>query len=174
MTTDVLNDGTLDALNTAYPGTYAMLDGRITLIWALEAGYTAVLPAEQEPEYLGYQLSAPTEDGKRGIRFVASLNDLDCADAVGIQIRAITATGQSRLWLQDTDVVYTSVLADGARVTPADFGSENQYLYTAMLGNIPVSEGSITFEIRTFVVKDGATAYSLATTETVDVSAAAE
>ena len=174
VTTDVLNDGTLAALNEAYPGTYAMLDGRITLKWALEAGYTAVLPAEQEPAYLGYQLSAPTEDGKRGIRFVASLNDLDCADAVGIQIRAITATGQSRLWLQDTDVVYTSVLADGARVTPADFDSEDQYLYTAMLGNIPVSEGSITFEIRTFVVKDGATAYSPATTVTVDVSAAAK
>ena len=174
-TTDVLNDGTLAALNEAYPGTYAMLDGeRITLKWALEAGYTTVLPAEQEPAYLGYQLSAPTEDGKRGIRFVASLNDLDCADAVGIQIRAITATGQSRLWLQDTDVVYTSVLADGARVTPADFDSEDQYLYTAMLGNIPVSEGSITFEIRTFVVKDGATAYSPATTVTVDVSAAAK
>ena len=174
-TTAVLNDGTLAALNAAYPGTYAMLDGRITLIWALEAGYTAVLPAEQEePAYLGCQLSAPTEDGKRGIRFVATLNDLDCADAVGIQIRAITATGQSRLWLQDTDVVYTSVLADGAPVTPADFDSEDQYLYTAMLGNIPVSEGSITFEIRTFVVKDGATAYSPAKTVTVDVSAAAE
>ena len=172
VTTDVLNDGTLDALNAAYPGTYAMLDGRITLIWALEAGYTAVLPAAQEPAYRGYQLSAPTEDGKRGIRFVATLNDLDCADAVGIQIRAITATGQSRLWLQDTDVVYTSVLADGARVTPADFDPEDQYLYTAMLGNIPVSEGSITFEIRTFVVKDRATAYSPATTVTVDMSAA--
>ena len=155
-------------------GAGGRVDGRITLIWALEAGYTAVLPAAQEPAYLGYQLSAPTEDGKLGIRFVATLNDLDCADAVGIQIRAVTATGQSRLWLQDTDVVYTSVLADGASVTPANFGSEDRYLYTAMLGNIPVSEGSITFEIRTFVVKDGATAYSPATTVTVDVSAAAK
>ena len=57
-TTDVLNDGTLDALNAAYPDTYAMDGERITLKWALDAGYTADAFEVTEPEVSG------SKDGK--------------------------------------------------------------------------------------------------------------
>ena len=168
-TTAVLDDGSLDELNQAYPGTYAMLDGRITLKWAMEAGLGSTLPGKVNPTFVGYQLSGEPSDGKRSIRFIATISDLS-PDATGIQLVVRTADGQSQLWKAETEVVYTSVNANGEKVMAEQYGAE--YLYTAILRNIPVSTGIIIFEIRTFTVTDGVTTYSEATSVSIDIGAA--
>ena len=115
-------------------------------------------------QYVGYQLPEGTDQTSRRIRFVAGLKNLS-PDSVGMQICVSSEAGKGKSWEMTTGTAYRSIKATDRTVTAAKF--EKEYLYTAVLENIPADLSEITFEIRTFAVTNGVRVYGKTNTVTV-------
>ena len=80
-----------------------------------------------------------TEDGKRYIRFLSSV---DCLEYNNVGFSIVGTYGTAALGPVDRDstVVYTSVLAGGQKVLPSVFSEESSYIFTYVLKKIDPSK----------------------------------
>ena len=137
-------------------------NGKITLTWA----YTdATLVGVQLSEIAGEQGSET-----RSVRFVGGIGEeFGNLDNLGIIIVAIDSNGNRiKMFEGKTDTVYKTLKAGGEDVYAEDYGKT--YFYTAVVNNIPVSLGELTFELIPFEIADGVVTYGYQGSVTVDLA----
>ena len=137
-------------------------NGKITLIWA----YTdATLVGVQLSEIVGEEGSET-----RSVRFVGGIGEeFGDLDNLGIIIVAIDSNGKRiKMFEGKTDTVYKTLKAGGEDVYAEDYGKT--YFYTAVVNNIPVSLGELTFELIPFEIADGVVTYGYQGSVTVDLA----
>ena len=167
---DVITDAAavISTLNNAgfdgaRPQIYTLLpNGKITLTWA----YTdATLVGVQLSEIAGEQGSET-----RSIRFVGGIGEeFGDLDNLGIIIVAIDSNGNRiKMFEGKTDTVYKTLKAGGEDVYAEDYSKT--YFYTAVVNNIPVSLGELTFELIPFEIADGVVTYGYQGSVTVDLA----
>ena len=145
-------------------------NGKVSLSWAKEAGYGTQAPTAIDATLVGTQLSGHADDASRSVRFIGGLNDYTNLDNVGVLIIATFNNGaQKKVFEGKTNVVYTSILADGEDAYAEEYGKT--YFYTAVVNGIPTSLETVTFEVRTFQLVDDAVVYSNSITVDVDLKA---
>ena len=146
-------------------------NGKITLSWAKEAGYTDQLPGDTDAILVGAQLSGNATDESRDVRLVCGLDKTEGLTDVGVLIIATYANGESRKMFEGkTAEVYQSILAGGEEVYATQYNKD--YFYTAVVYDIPTSVGAVTFEVRTFeLATNGTVVYSNAQTVNVNMAA---
>ena len=144
-------------------------NGKITLSWAKEAGYTDQLPGDTDAILVGAQLSGNATDESRDVRFVCGLGEeFTDLDNVGVLIIAKYGDSERKVFEGSTNELYKSVLAGGEEVYATQY--DKDYFYTAVVYDIPTSVGAVTFEVRTFeLTNDGSVKYSNPKSVTVDL-----
>ena len=157
-------DGSRPKIYTTLP------NGKIALTWAKNAGYGNETVGASKTTFAGAQLSGTAADATRNVRFVGGIKaesvDLD---EVGVMIIATYGDNQTKTFEGQTATVYESILAGGETILATDNGVD--YFYTAVVENIPLDLGNVTFEVLTFQMVDGTVVYSTPTTMTVNMTA---
>lgn len=98
--------------------------------------------------FRGYQ-EIPVSDGKYSVRFLATMDTLDCTEAgfiIDIAMSDDTVKHVSRSVRQ----VYSSVYADSVRHTAAELGGE--YIFAITIRDIPLSAGDLEFTVTPYCI----------------------
>lgn len=141
----------------------------LTLLLSAVAAFAVQTGAEDAsapaaPHFYGFQLTAAADD-KQSIRFVSVLTSLE-GEKVGYKI-TVDYLKEGKNWTktvdyeQETDTVYTSLLADTAYgrtavtaealATEMKLGSEGKGLLALVMTDVPTNLGEITFTVETYV-----------------------
>ncbi|MBR7098231.1 MAG: hypothetical protein IKC59_02355 [Clostridia bacterium] len=102
--------------------------------------------------YLGTQ-SKINENGTQDVRFLAHLNVTEDAlnqySEVGFVVSATYQGSTKPALTVSSDTVYSSVIAAGKTVTPANYGHINGYLLVLPVWNVP-TDSEIVFSVQTY------------------------
>ena len=114
--------------------------------------------------------------GSTNIRFIATLSQdvvLEDYEKVGFYVVALTSANENgytdRVWIQNTDSVYNSILANGEVTTAADVCNGAGSLFTSEIQGIEQMIGEVKFYVTPYVIaNDGSITFGQSYTTSVD------